>query len=169
MKICLLITSLLLPGLTGCDCYVAVKGKVLSSSMGEPINGATIIMVDRNIETTSDEKGHFLLDELTGFCYDPRIVITKTGYKPFHLNIKSDAESISYQVKKGSESIDFEEPVYSDSSKKDTFITATWLDQFSQNFEVKDDSIIFYLDENNPEKEIKLIQERLRNSNSLPN
>ena len=151
-------------GLSGCDCYVAVKGKVLSSSTGEPIDGATIIMVERNVKTITNKTGQFLLDEQTGFCYDPKIEITKTGYKPFHLNIESDSKTVSYQIKIESESIDFEEPVYPDSGRKDTFVTSTWIDQFSHDFEAKGDSIIFYLEENNPGKEIELVKKRLENS-----
>ena len=156
--------SLFLLELTGCDCYVAVKGKVFSSSTGKPVDGAIIKMVERNIEVTSNKNGQFLIDEQTGFCYDPKIEITKTGYKPFQLTIISDSETTSYQVKTESKSFDFENPFYPDSSRKDTFITSTWIDQFSHSFEVKGDSIIFYLDENNPKKEIELIKEELKNS-----
>lgn len=164
MKKCFLVIPLFLLELTGCDCYVAVKGKVLSSSTGKPVEGATIEMVERNIETTTNKKGQFLIDEQTGFCYDPEIEITMTGYKPFHLTISSDSETTSYQIKTESESFDFEKPVYLDSTRKETFVNSTWIDQFSHRFEVKGDSIIFYLDENNPEKEVELIKEKLKNS-----
>lgn len=164
MKKCFLIIPLFLLELTGCDCYVAVKGKVLSSSTGKPIDGAMIKMVERNIKTISNKKGQFLIDEQTGFCYDPEIEITMIGYKPFHLAINSDSETISYQIKTGSESFDFEKPIYPDSNRENTFVASAWINQFSHSFDVKGDSIIFYLDENNPEKEIELIKEELENS-----
>ena len=154
-------------GTSGCDCHVQVKGRILSSSTREAIGGASIIMMDRDIKTSSNEKGQFLLSEQTGFCYTPNIEITKSGYKPFRISIQSDSESISYQVSSESESIDLEKPVYSDLGDSSTFAVSTWIGRSSRNFEVKDDSIIFYLDKDEPEREVKSVREGLKENKPL--
>lgn len=145
----------LLIGLSSCDCYVAVKGKVVSSSTGMPISGVVIKMLDRNIETTSNSNGQFLIYEQTGFCFDPNLELTKQGYKPFRLKISSDSESISYEVNTKSKSVDFDKPVESR--------IGTWIDIYSQDFRTKGDSIIFYLNEDNLEQELETIKEKLKN------
>lgn len=150
--------------LSSCDCIVAVKGKVISSSTGKPISGVTIKFLDRNVETISNSSGKFMIEESTGFCFDPEIKMTKNGYKPFQILISGDTESTSYQVKSESQSGDFDEPVYPDPSERNTFITGTSMEKYSQNFESKDDSLIVYLDTENFEKELREIKEKIKNA-----
>jgi hypothetical protein len=45
-----------------------------------------------------------------------------------------------------------------------TFVTATWIENYSQNFKSSNDSLIIYLDENNIEAELKAIKKKLKNS-----
>ncbi len=149
-------------GLSSCDCYVSVKGKILSSSTQKPIAGVTIKMIDRNIESTSNEEGLFLVEEQTGFCYDPHIEFTKKDYKPFLILITSGDDHTSYQVKSESESVNFDKPIYPDTQNQSTFVTGTWIENYSQNFKRSDDSLIIYLDENNIEAELNSIKKKLK-------
>jgi len=148
-------------GLTSCDCYVAVKGQVISSSTGKPIIGAEIEILDRNIKTSSSENGVFLIDEQTGFCYDPKIKITKIGYKPFLINIESNSNFTTYKVLSEKKSINFSEPIYKNPSNRRTFISSTWINSYSRNFAVKGDSLIIFLDIDDLEKEMQMIREKL--------
>ena len=81
MKIRFTILILLALGLTGCDCYVKVEGQILSSSTGKPISNAQITMVDQDRIVMTDENGQFMIDKVTGFCFDPEIEVAKDGYK----------------------------------------------------------------------------------------
>lgn len=150
-------------GLSSCDCNMSVKGKILSTSTGKPIAGVTIKMLDRNIESTSNEEGLFFIDDQTGFCYDPHIELTKIGYKPFQILIAGGDDYISYHVKSESKSVNFDKPIYPDSQNQNTFVTSTWIENYSQNFKTSNDSLIIHLDENNIEAELKAIKKKLEN------
>ncbi|MEQ8713431.1 MAG: carboxypeptidase-like regulatory domain-containing protein [Cyclobacteriaceae bacterium] len=142
-------------GIASCDCYVQIKGKIVSTTTGQPISGVIVKMVERKVETTSNANGQFLLDEQTGFCYDPKIELVKVGFKPFRLTVSHDSEETTYKTSSGSTSVDFDEPVASR--------IGTWISTYSSDFKIKGDSIIFYLDDDNPNEEIERIKERLRN------
>ena len=96
----------------------------------------------------------------TGFCFDPEIQVTKEGFKPFQILISSNSESKTYQIKSISQSVDFDEPVYPDSTNRNTFKVGSWIEKYSQDFESKNDSLIIYLDTENFEKEIKDLKEK---------
>ncbi|WP_339607889.1 carboxypeptidase-like regulatory domain-containing protein [uncultured Roseivirga sp.] len=141
--------------LISCDCYVKVTGQIVSSSTGKPIKNALVTLIDKNRKVYSDQNGNFLIDMQTGFCFDPKIQVTKKGFKPFQVLISGDSKSISYKIKSESQSVDFDEPLYPDSSNKSTFITGTWIEKYSQDFQSRNDSLIIYLDTDNLEEEIK--------------
>lgn len=149
--------------LSSCDCYVKVTGQIVSSSTGKPIENALVTMIDKNREVYSDQNGKFLIDMQTGFCFDPEINVNKEGYKPFQILISGDSESKTYKIRSISQSVDFDEPVYPDSSNRNTFIVGTWIEKYSQNFESKNDRLIIYLDIENFEEEIKELKEKREN------
>lgn len=155
----LLVTIL---ALTACDCTVSVEGKVLASSDKKAIVGATVELVGRNLTTTTDKDGYFDIGEHVGFCYDPRVIITAKNYKPFEIEIKNSSDTKSFVRKSDKEFVNYEQPFYPDTNNKSTFMTGTWIDRFSQNFEVDDELIIFYLDTINPKKEIETIQRKIK-------
>ncbi|GAA3573511.1 hypothetical protein GCM10022395_23490 [Snuella lapsa] len=144
-----------------------MKGKVISSINGKPISGAKIEMVDRNLNSTTDNSGNFRIGEITGRCYAPKIKVTYEGYKPFEIELESDSDYQNYKLKKESKSVDFEEPFYPDPNDRNTFISSTWIEKYSEDFEMKSDSLIIYLDEDNPAKEIELIKQKFKNKNVL--
>ncbi|MCL8009547.1 carboxypeptidase-like regulatory domain-containing protein [Gelidibacter japonicus] len=152
--------------LSSCDCQIIVNGKVISSETGKPISGAKIEMVDRNLNSATDQNGNFRIGEMTGFCYSPKIKVTFENHKPFEIELDSDSQSQNYKVKKESESVDFDEPFYPDPNNKNTFIISTWIEKYSGNFEIKSDSLIIYLDEKNRAKEMESIKRNLENKNS---
>ena len=139
-----------------CDCWVHLNGKIISSETGEPINGAKIELVDRNLNATSDLQGIFSIGEATGRCYSPKLKVTYKGYKPFLIELESDSDSQNYKLKKEKEFVDYEKPFYPNPKNKNTLIIGAWVDKYSKNFEIKSDSLIIYLDEINLMKEIEL-------------
>ncbi|WP_305982194.1 carboxypeptidase-like regulatory domain-containing protein [Roseivirga thermotolerans] len=149
MKINQILCILILIPLTSCDCVVNVHGKVLSATTGDPITDAQIIMVGENKKVKSDEFGYFSISNVTGFCFDPEIEVTKTGYKPFNVTISISSDSRSFKVKSESEHIKLDNPIYPDSSNRNTFISAKWIEKFSADFKVIGDTLFIYLSENN--------------------
>lgn len=152
--------------LSSCDCQILVKGKVFSSKTGKPINGAKIEIVGKNLNSTTNQNGNFSIGEMTGFCYSPKIRVTYNGHKPFEIELESDSVFQNYKLKKQSESIDFDQPLYPDPKNRNTFILSTQIEKYSGDFEIKSDSLIIYLDEKNLTKEIELIKKKLKNKNS---
>jgi hypothetical protein len=144
--------------LSSCDCQIIVSGKIISSENGNPISGAKIEMVGKNLTSESDQNGVFNIGEMTGFCYDPKIKVTYKGYKPFIIVLESESEFQNFKIKKESEFIEYEKPFYPNPNNKNTFVTGTWVEKYSGNFKVKSDSLIIYLDKNNLNKEIELIR-----------
>lgn len=157
-----LVILLILIGLQACDCHIVVNGRVISSSTGKPIQDAKINMLGRQVSSTSDETGYFVLEEVTGFCYDPKIEISSPGYKSFRMDIASGSETLSYEVNTETQAVDFEEPVLLDSTNDKTYVSFTWIDIYSQDFRVNGDTIIFYLEEDNFEKEIEKIKNKIK-------
>jgi hypothetical protein len=142
-----------------CDCFVAVRGRVLSNITSLPIEGAVIEMVGHNIVGKTDKNGMFEISDQVGFCYDPHIKITAKGYKPFEVTIGFSGENKSFELKSKSEFVNYEKPFYPDTSTKSTYITGAWINQFSDHFTycgelASGESMIFYLDTINPQKEI---------------
>lgn len=152
--------------LSSCDCWVVVNGKVISSLTGKPIIGAKIELIDRNITSNSDQNGNFSIEEMTGLCYNPKIRVTYKQYKPFEIELESDSDFRNYKVRNESEYVDFDEPFYPNPDNKKTFIVSTLIEKYSRDFEIKSDSLIIYLDENNPAKEIELMKQKLKNKNN---
>lgn len=118
-------------------------------------------MVNRNIAITSDSEGKFSIGEHTGFCYDPVIEVSEAGYKTFRVLIKDDSEFSRYQVTSSLQDVSFDEPFYPDSADRRIYIVATSINQYSQDFKVKSDSLIVFLKEDNLEEEIESVKESL--------
>lgn len=151
--------------LSSCDCIVSVHGKILSNSTKRPVAGATIEMVGENIKTLSGPDGGFHLEKITGFCFDPHIRINMEHYKPFEMTRKSPTGQISYDVKSELELVRFDQPFYPDSSRQGTFLTGISVKKFSGDFAIVGDTIIFYLDTLDFDKEIKTFKSSLRHRN----
>ncbi len=80
------------------------------------------------------------------------------------MKIHSSNHSKSYEIKSGTKFIDYEKPFYPNPDKSSTFMTGTWINSFSQNFAVKDDSLFIYLNNDNVKKEIENIQKTLKDN-----
>jgi hypothetical protein len=152
--------------LCSCDCQITVRGKIISSETGKPINGAKIEMLGKNLISESDQNGIFKIGEMTGFCYDPKIKVTYKGHKPFIIELESESEFQNFKLKKESEFVEYKKPFYPNPDNKNTFINGTWIEKYSGNFKIKSDSLLIYLDEKNLTKEIELIKQELKNKNS---
>ena len=154
-------STILLLTFTSCDCHVAIQGIVIDKESGKPIQNAKVNMTDRDIEELTDN-GIFDIGEHSGFCYDPKVEVSMNGYKPFRIQIIHRSEYTSYNIESEGISVDYDEPFYPDPSNKNTFMTGTWINKFSEDFKVSGDTIILYLEEDNLEKEIQRIKEHLR-------
>ena len=118
-----------------------------------PIEGAEVEMMDQNRKVVTDSKGTFSIAKHTGFCFDPILRISKANYKPFEIKIETNSNAIKYSITYDSESFNFDKPIYPDTINKNTFIVASWIEKYSRDFQVKDDSLVIYLDDDNIEKE----------------
>lgn len=163
MKLQYIISFVFLITIISCDCYVEVKGQIVSSSTGKPIENTQVTLIDKNREVYSDQNGNFLIDMQTGFCFDPEIQVSKKGFKPFQVLISGDSQSKNFKITSESRFVDFDEPLYSDSCNRKTFITGTWIEKYSQDFKSQNNSLIIYLDTDNLKEEIKGLKEKRKN------
>lgn len=152
---------------TSCDCCTVVKGKVLSNTTKIPIGGAVVQLIGENETVQTDKNGLFELEKVTGFCFDPHIKILKQHYKPFEMTFKNTDNSISYEVKSKSYFVTYDKPFYPDSYDTSSFITGTWITEYSGSFAVTSDGEVYYLDTINLSREINDIQNGIRNSNKI--
>ena len=166
MKTKLVILIGILFVLCSCECQINVNGKIISSETGKPIRGAKIKMIGRNLTSESDQNGIFIIGEMTGFCYDPKIKVTFRGHKPFIIELESESDFQNYKLKKDSEFVEYKEPFYPNPNNKNTFMSGTWIGKYSGEFKIKSDSLIIYLEENNLNEEIEWIKKQLKNENS---
>ncbi len=144
-----------------CDCVVDVSGIIKDKETNDVISNATIDLLDGVDIKKSNAKGYFKVTYLSGFCKDPVIVVRKEGYKPFHLKFKDSKGDVSYNVKSEKEFIDFDKPIYPDSTNRNTFIFGTWIDKWSQDFCVSD-TLIIYLSRQDVKSEIEKIKAKLQ-------
>jgi hypothetical protein len=135
-----------------------VEGKVFSDSTQNPIEGATVEMVGKNEKTKTNKDGYFKVEKIVGFCFDPIIRITKNNYKPFEIKFKNLDDSKIYEIKSKSDFITYDKPFYPDSTNKNTFVTGTWINQYSEHFDFNADTNLFYLDTISLNKEIQKAQ-----------
>jgi hypothetical protein len=146
------------------ECFPEFRGKVLSNSTKEPIEGATVQLVNQNITVKTDKDRFFKLS--ASGCIDGHLRISKEHYKPFEITFSSSSNSKSYKVKSESTFVDYDKPFYL--NPKDTsssFTIGTWINQNSESFSVSSDKLIYYLDtlKSVPE-EISDIQNQIRKS-----
>lgn len=148
---------------SSCDCQVSIEGTVISSSTGKPIEGAQVEMMNQDLRVITDSLGKFSLVKFTGFCFDPVVSIRKPEYKPFKLKVERKSNAIRYSITHDAESFDFDKPIYPDTTNRTTFIIASWIEKYSRNFQVRNDSLFIYLDDYNPEKEKETIKRKIKN------
>ena len=126
--------SLLLIIFQACDCHVYVEGKVFSGSVQKPVEGVSVELVNKGEVTKTDKNGYFKIEKKVGFCFDPTVRITKKYYKPFEITFKSSRESKIFSIKSKSDFVTYDTPFYPDPDNKNTFVTGTWINQYSINF-----------------------------------
>lgn len=158
----LIVLFLISAVLQSCDCVPRVKGIVISNSTKQPIEGASIVLVDQDESTLSNKNGFFEVSKHTGFCFDPQVRISKVNYKPFELTVSGSNESKSYKVASKQDFIEYDKPFYPDIDDKRTFTTGAWIDKYSQYFTISSDTILFYLDTLEVKDEVSIIQSKLK-------
>lgn len=154
-----IIYGLCLVLICSCDCTIRVSGIIIDKETKNVISNASINLLNgRDIEK-SNANGYFEVLDQAGFCKDPVIVVKMEGYKPFQLEIKDSKGEISYTVKSETVWIDYDEPFYPNSSNRNTFITGTWINKWSQDF-CASDTLRIYLTKYDTESEIETIKSK---------
>lgn len=157
--------SVFLLVICSCDCVIEVTGRVLDKDTSNPIKGVAVdLLRGADVEKTND-KGIFEVNKITGFCNDPLIIVTSTGYKPFQLEIKKLKGNTQYFVKTETSWIDYDQPFFPDPSNKNTFIKGQWIDKWSQDFAIHD-TLIIYLSKDNLTLEIEKSQADITSKSS---
>ena len=146
------------------ECFPEFSGTVLSNSTKEPIEGATVQLMNRKIAVKTDKNGFFKL--AASGCMDAHLIISKENYKPFEITFSNSSNSNSYKVASESEFVNYTRPFYLD--LKDTsssFTTGTWIQQNSESFSVSSGKLTYYLDTlKSISEEISDIQNEIRKS-----
>ena len=146
------------------ECFPEFTGTVLSNSTKEPIEGATVQLMNRNVAVKTDKNGFFRISGSA--CNDRHLRISMEHYKPFEITFTNKSNSNSYKVNSESEFVDYDKPFYL--NPKDTsssFTTGTWIKQNSESFSVSDNELTYYLDTlKSISEEISEIQNQIRKS-----
>ena len=94
---CALATTLLFPGMNvlsaGTVLAGPIKGKIVSTSDNEPLIGATIEVLGRNVNAVSDIDGNFVIDANEG----ETLVISYIGFEKQKVKVKGDDLNIKLQ------------------------------------------------------------------------
>jgi hypothetical protein len=144
------------------ECFPVYTGRVLSTSAGAPMEGATIQLINQNISVKTDSNGFFKLS--TSGCFDAHLKILKEHYKPFEITFSNSSTSNSYKVKAESKFVEYDKPFNPNpEDKNSSVITGTWIKQNSESFSVLNNEHIYYLDTlKNTTEEINDIQNKER-------
>ena len=140
------------------DCVTVIEGRIISGRTKLPISNATVELIDKNTLVKSDENGQFKIEYVSSFCFDPEVRVSSKNHKPFQIKIHSTGNTKSYELRSKTKFIDYEKPFYPNPEKEDTFMNGAWINNFSQNFSVYNDSLLIYLDDNNITKELENIR-----------
>lgn len=138
----ILICIFLLP-LQACNFSVGVLGKVFDKETGQPISLAMVDLLDGKDRENTNIDGFFEVFSQTRPFQDAVILVTKEGYKPFHLKIVRTADETTYVIKSESISVDYDQPIYPDPNNRNTFITGTWIDKWSTDLRTGDTLSIY--------------------------
>jgi len=132
----------------GCDYCIQLKGRVLSTNSGEPISDVEITLKSRNIAVTTDSLGFFyLLDCGGGRPPKPIYSIRKGGYKDFEIEFCSTKSGRVIIVKTGEKNYDLGGKFfYPDSTNLSTYLAVITFEKYSQDFTMRGDSLVFYMD-----------------------
>ena len=94
---CAVATTLLFPGMNvlsaGTVLAGPIKGKIVSTSDNEPLIGATIEVLGRNVNAVSDIDGNFVIDANEG----ETLVISYIGFEKQKVKVKGDDLNIKLQ------------------------------------------------------------------------
>jgi len=82
-----------------------ISGTVTDTATGEPVEGATVMITELNLVTTTDEDGYYLFDEVpvgsftischaTGYKLPANVPVTATGTEALQLNFRLEAEVV---------------------------------------------------------------------------
>lgn len=162
--ICVFLSFSLLSCKCMIECFPEFSGTIISNSTKEPIEGATVLLLNQNIAVKTNKNGFFKL--AASGCIDGHLKISKEHYKPFEITFRNSSNFNSYQVKSESRFVDYDKPFYL--NPKDTissFTTGTWIKENSESFSVSSNELTYYLDtlKSTPE-EINEIQNQIRKS-----
>ena len=135
-------------------------GQVLSNITGEPIKGAQVTLISRDITVVTDSLGFFNLTVYGNARRAPRWVyrISQDGYKDFEIEISQTRSQRVYTVKRGTRRYDFgDKRLFPDSTNLSTWILmrAIPFENNSRDFTTRNDSFVFYMDADDVEIDLE--------------
>lgn len=116
---------------SACDCHVYHRGVVLEEGSQKPIEHATITFDKRTFSTNAS--GYFEISYITGFCPEEIYVISADQYKPLEVHVERSEESTEYTV-----------------FQRNNQTRLGYTNTCSNSFGVRNDTLIFYLEKQNP-------------------
>ncbi len=137
----------------GCDCSINQRGRVFSNEDEEPIANVQIKLAGTDTVVRTDSLGYFDLQYVGGArCPAQVYIVTKPGYKSFQIELDQSPERTLATVKQDSRPYDLKgKNFYPDSMNKSTYIASIDFEKYSKDFAVRGDSLILYLDLDDPD------------------
>lgn len=162
-KLLILIGCVLLWGCPLYECFHVIDGIVIDKNTGKAVSNAAIQL--GNTKSTSNINGMFEIGESA--CGKLNLNVSKNGYKPFEMNFSYSNGFKKYEINSTSKWFEYPAPFYHDSLNRNTFTTGTWIDQYSEDFQIKSDTVLIYLVIDDIQGEIDTIKKQLK-ENSKP-
>jgi len=148
-----------------CDWSIGLQGRVLSNENGEPIEYAHVTLLSKDITVLTDSLGFFYL-RATGGGKLPKAIykISKDGYKDFVIEFGSTNSGRVTIVKTEEKNYDLGGKFfYPDSTNLSSYLTVITFKKFSQDYAMRGDSVIFYMDIDNMEVDLANFLKRWNN------
>jgi hypothetical protein len=157
MKVNVLLIFIVFTFAASCDCLTVINGIVISAETGEPISNAEVVLVNQDEFVKTDSNGVFSIGKHTGFCFTPELLISKDGLKKFNFMIEHYKGDTKYVVRSDWEYINLDKPYYPDPNNPNWKVLRYSRNKNSQDFSVFSDTIHFFLETDDLEKEIELL------------
>jgi len=147
--------------IVSCEYHASMTGKIIDKETGRPIANATVNLLDGSdiIQTKAD--GYFEVYTRPRGHTNPKVVVTKRGYKPFQIEISNSSDKTLYSVKSETKWVNFDEPLYLNPKDTISFTNGTFIEKWSQYFTAGGDTLLIYLSKDDEKVEINKIKNQI--------
>ncbi len=147
------------------DYIVYMTGIVIDKESGQKLSNVNVKLIDVNDSVTTDNKGYFEIYRRPTRSVSKKIVVSKSGYKPFQITIENSDNDYKYIVKTERLSVNFDKPFYPHLNDSNVYFSNIDIEKYSQTF-CAGDTLKIYLDKNDEKFEVEKIKsEMLKNWN----